>query len=118
MARARLAPFLSFLLKSERARRAAQSTRPLLARAAHLSRDDDRRAGDGSRLFRAGWVTRVIGERRGNKVRLLGWCLVCWANFVVDVATLVAKRGRDCLLAGMAPVPCPAGARSTGLYRR
>jgi hypothetical protein len=36
------------------------------------------------------------------------------ASFDIDMAALVAERGADCPIVGMAPVPCPyCGSRDT-----
>src|SRR5689334_21237358 len=51
--------YLSFPLNQRGRAVHLQPTRPLLSRAAHLSRNDDRRAGGGS-FPRVGWVTRVL----------------------------------------------------------
>jgi hypothetical protein len=59
----------------------------------------------------------TLGKLVDNKFRLLGWCVACWTNFVVDVGTLVAQRGRNCRIADMAPVPCPGCGRRRTEHR-
>jgi hypothetical protein len=69
----------------------------------------------------------TLGKLADRRHRLFGSCPDCArsyrmalgpanqpSQFDIDIAALIAERGRDCLIVGMAPVPCPrCGSRRT-----
>ena len=70
----------------------------------------------------------TLGKLRAHGYGLFGWCPACHArhrrgaapgenppaSFDIDMATLIAERGADCAVVGLAPVACPrCGARQT-----
>jgi hypothetical protein len=57
-----------------------------------------------------GVVLDTLGKLADSGFRVLVWCPVCWKSLWVDLASLVAERGPDCM--GEA-IPCPECQRMT-----
>jgi hypothetical protein len=62
----------------------------------------------------------TLGKLADRRHRMFGSCLDCArryryelgarnqpSQFGIDLGALVAERGRDCLIVGIEPVPCP-----------